>query len=275
MAALFLHTYNPQPIVANLGPLTIHWYGLFLALAALAGYLVFRRSGRAYRINLPDLENLFFWTVLFGFIGARLYHVLNEWDFYAAHPQDIVRIWNGGLAIHGALIAGGVVFMLYSRKRKLSFWLLADIVAPALVLGQAIGRWGNYFNQELFGRPTNLPWGIPIETINRPLDYIGSTYFHPTFLYESLGSLLLFLLLLFLHRKRLQNQKNADFKKTAGIIFLTYLIADSLIRFGTELLRVDRVPQVFDVRLPLLVSIAIALGAAIVWLMMLRKERRA
>ncbi|MBI4426212.1 MAG: prolipoprotein diacylglyceryl transferase [Candidatus Kerfeldbacteria bacterium] len=263
MAGIFLHTFQPPPVLARVGPFTIHWYGLFLSLGALAGYVVWLRLGRAYRLKSVQLETLFFLTVLAGFVGARLYHVLNEWPYYAARPTEILAIWNGGLAIHGALLAGLAVFMVYARRAKLSFPLLADIVVPAVALGQAIGRWGNYFNQELFGRPTALPWGIPIEIVKRPPELVTSEFFHPTFLYESIGSLLVFVILIFLHRRRLAGPEPRG-RVSYGIIALIYFIAESLVRTVTELLRVDQVPLVAGVRLPLLVSILIALLAAVI-----------
>lgn len=260
MAAFFLHTFQPQPVLAELGPFTIHWYGLFLSLGAVAGYVVFRWLGRRYRLPARQLETLYFLTVLAGFIGARLYHVLNEWGYYAAHPNEVLAVWNGGLAIHGGLLAGLAVFILYARRQGLSFWLLADLAVPAVALGQAIGRWGNYFNQELFGQPTSLPWGIPIDILNRPPEFVTSDFFHPTFLYESLGSLLVFVIVMLLHRRRLGlpgQQRTTHF----GMIALIYFITESLVRTGTELLRVDRVPVIAGVRLPLLASILIAVIA--------------
>ncbi|MFH0828756.1 MAG: prolipoprotein diacylglyceryl transferase [Candidatus Kerfeldbacteria bacterium] len=272
---MFLHTFLPNPILAHFGRLTIHWYGLFLALGALAGYIVFIKLGRRYGFKTIELENLFIVTILVGLIGARLYHVFNEWSYYTQHPREILSIWNGGLAIHGALIAGIIVIILFARMKKRSFWLIADIAAPAVVIGQAIGRWGNYFNQELFGKPTNLPWGIPIDQLNRPFEYFNNTYFHPTFFYEFIGSLIVFGLLLFLHRRRLTaSQKDSNaIAKTAGIIAVVYLITESLVRMGTESLRIDRVPLIAGIRLPLLVSALIAITAAAILFFRLRKRR--
>lgn len=273
---MFLHTFIPHPILAHLGPFTIHWYGLFLSLGALAGFFVFRWLGKKHGLKSSDLETLFFLTLIAGIVGARLYHVTNEWGYYAAHPGDIAKIWNGGLAIHGALIAGIIVFILFSRRKKLSFWLLADCAVPAIAIGQAIGRWGNYFNQELFGKPTDLPWGIPIETLNRPIEYLNAPHFHPTFLYESLGSLLVFAILIVLHvsvfrRGQGENLRNV---RSVGTVALLYLMLESLVRAGTESIRIDRVPHVFGIRLPLLVSIAIALAAAGIMLRRLARKRK-
>lgn len=269
---MFLHTYAPNPILAEVGRLTIHWYGLFLAIGALAGYLTFMKLGRRYGLKQFDLENLFFVEIIAGLLGARIYHVLNEWPYYAKHPAEIMSVWNGGLAIHGAVIAGLLAAWWFTRARKIPFWLIADIAVPALAIGQAIGRWGNYFNQELFGRPTALPWGIPIEQLNRPIQYLNDVYFHPTFLYESLGSLAVFGILILLHKKRLARQDKAGGTAfPAGIIALAYFIAEPIIRIVTETLRVDKVPIVFGVRLPLLVSILIAGAASI---LLIRRIRR-
>ncbi len=279
MHMMFLHTFNPNPILAHLGSFTLHWYGLFLAVGTLAGYIVFIKLGKRYGLKNADLENLFFIAIVFGLIGARIYHVLNEWSYYAAHRNEILSIWNGGLAIHGALIAGFVVFLLFARRKKVSFWLLADIAAPALAIGQAIGRWGNYFNQELYGGPTSLPWGIPIEPLNRPLQFLDEKFFHPAFLYESIGSFAVFALMLYLHKRFLAGSKRGTDNRTvvhgAGLIALTYLITESLVRAGTELVRIDRVTTIAGVRLPLLMSIAIALAAGIALYMLLRRRARA
>lgn len=263
---MFLHSWHPEPFVANIAGFGVHWYGLLLAIGALAGYWVASRLGRRYGITNDRITDLAFFLLLAGLIGARLYHVTNEWAFYSAHPGEIVKIWNGGLAIHGAVIAGIVVLWLFGRRTKTDPWLLADIIAPALALGQAIGRWGNYFNQELFGRPTSLPWGIPIDPIHRPLQYAQAAYFHPTFLYESLGSAVIVLILVWLHRQRTNQAPPWTWWRTSGTIALTYLAISSLLRIGTEVLRIDRVPVIAGVRLPLLSSIIIIILAAGVWM---------
>lgn len=264
---MFLHTYSPQPILAHLGSFTVHWYGLFLSLGALAGFIAFRWLGKRHGLKTADVESLFFWMIVAGLVGARLYHVVNEWQYYATHPTEILSIWNGGLAIHGGLLAGLGVLVLFARRKHISAWLLADLAVPAVAIGQAIGRWGNYFNQELFGRPTDLPWGIPIEPLNRPIEYLQYSHFHPTFLYESLGSLAVFVVLMMMHRRL----PVGPVAKNAGLIALTYFMAESVIRSVTEWLRIDRVPLVADVRLPLLVSLAIAATAAFILFRRLKK----
>lgn len=269
---MFLHTWHPQPLIGAIGGLQLHWYGLMLALGALAGLLVFRFLARRQGLAEEHVFDLFFYLLIFGFIGGRLYHVSNEWTYYGRHPADIVKVWNGGLAIHGAIIAGLIVLFVYARRKRLSAWLLADLLAPALVIGQAIGRWGNYFNQELFGRPTGLPWSIPIDLVHRPVGYQTFAYFHPTFLYESLGNIIIFGLLLWwlVRRPRL----SGSWWRAEGGVVMAYFILYSALRAGTEWLRIDRVPHLAGLRLPLLVSLILIAAAAAGWVFLVRRYRR-
>ena len=163
--------------------------------------------------------------------------------------MDIFKIWEGGLAIHGAMIAGFLVIYFYGKKKKINPWLLADLVVVALALAMAIGRWGNYFNQELFGRPTALPWGILILAENRPPEFMTDNFFHPTFLYESLGNLLIFLILFSWHKIRLtKNKNNPDKIQGLGNIALVYFILYSIERFLLEFLRLDFSPYFLGMR---------------------------
>lgn len=257
----FLHTFHPSPIIAAVGPLTFRWYGLCLALGALAGYYVILWLARRYGYNEDRIIILFTVTVLLGFLGGRLYHVLNEPVYYSQHPGEILKVWHGGLAIHGAILAGAFVFLYFARRWKMRFFALTDLFVPGLILGQAIGRWGNYFNQELFGRPTRLPWGIPIDPASRPDTALTAQYFHPTFLYESLWDAGIFVLLLWIHKKKFGNGNVPE-----GVITALYLTLYALGRTGTELLRIDEVPIIAGVRLPLLVSILLVLvGGVGLW----------
>lgn len=269
---MFLHTWHPQALLLTLGSFRLHWYGLMLALAALVGYFVISRLARRYQLKDETVLDLFLALLIVGFVGARLYHATNEWAFYAARPAEIVKVWNGGLAIHGALLAGLAALWFFARRRKLSFWWLIDLLAPGVILGQAIGRWGNYFNQELFGRPTTLPWGIPIDLMNRPADYRQFTYFHPTFLYESLGALAIFLVLWWLHRRRILKQRLGPWR-TPGAIALTYFILYSVLRLSTESLRIDRTPIIAGWRLPMITSVVLIALAIITWWWLIRRER--
>lgn len=250
---MFLHTWHPQPLIATLGNLQLHWYGLLLAVGALAGIGIIQLIGQRYKLDHNRLFDLTLVVLVTGFIGARLYHVLNEWPYYQAHVTEIWKVWNGGLALHGGLLAGAAALIFMTRRWKWDAWLVADIAVPAFALAQAIGRWGNYFNQELFGRPTSKPWGIPIDAVNRPPEFIASDYFHPTFLYESLGLLIIAGILWWMHVRR--------WKKTSilpapryGNIVLAYLILASALRIATESLRIDHTPIIGDLRLPIIVA---------------------
>ncbi len=225
-----IHTYQPDPVIWQIGFLTFRWYGLFLAVGLAAGYYLIRINWLKQKRKEAELDKIIVWLVLAGLLGARLLDVfIFEWWYFQYHPKEIFYIWQGGLAWHGALL-GGAVFLYWSfKKDKSSFWQIADIFAPALALGQAIGRWGNYFNQELFGLPTALPWGISINVTNRPAEFINFTYFHPIFLYEFFGLILLTVVLLILAKKNI----------FSGQLFAFYLIFSGLLRFTLEFLRID------------------------------------
>lgn len=261
---MFLHTWHPHALLLTAGPLELRWYGLLLAVGTLVGYFTVLAVAKRSRLNTNQVTDLFLWLLIFGFIGARFYHVLNEWSFYRAHPDMILKVWNGGLAIHGAIIAGLITLWVVTQRQRLSFWLMADVLVIGLVIGQAIGRWGNYFNQELFGRPTELPWGIPIDPVNRPVAYQGRDFFHPTFLYESLGSLLIFGALWWLHRRR-QQHRAPGWWSADGTIAITYVLLYSLLRIGTELVRIDRTPVISGLRLPIIGSLLFIILAIAAW----------
>lgn len=263
---MFLHTFHPQPIALELGGLTVRWYGALLALGALAGYFLLRRLGRQRGWRDNDLIDLFLWLVITGFIGGRLYHVLNEFGYYAAHPAQILMVWNGGLGIHGGVAAGLITLIVFARRKKMDVWKLLDVLAPALALGQVIGRWGNYFNQELFGRPTSLPWGIPIDPANRPSQYLSAEFFHPTFLYESLGNVVIVFGLLWLSKKT---------SRSPGTVALTYLTLYGLLRIATESLRIDQTPIIAGIRLPIIVSTLIILASLTTWLILRARAKPA
>ncbi|MBU4332537.1 prolipoprotein diacylglyceryl transferase [Patescibacteria group bacterium] len=279
----------------SLGPISIHWYGFIITCGVIFGFLVSLRLAERYKIKKDQIVDLYFWLIIFGLIGARIYHVLCEWQHYFSNPIDIVKVWNGGLGIYGAVIMGVLVIWFYSKKgeeglrrlkkakgaekakegnQKLSiinyqlsvnntFWLLADILAPALILGQAFGRWGNYFNGEIFGLPTSLPWGIPINALARPEIYQGFEFFHPTFLYQSLLNFIIFGVLIWMHARRIKSnqtikQSSNQTKELSiinyqlsipGTIFLTYLTSYSLSRFFLEFLRLDVQPIILGLRL--------------------------
>jgi len=210
---MFLHTFHPSPVLAAFGPLAIHWYGLLLVVGGVAAYLVSRKLFAKAGVALALLDELLFPLIVAGFVGARAYHVVNEWWYYWQRPLEVFAVWRGGLAIHGALIGGLVALVWFIRNNpkvvtgrdlSLQFLYLADLLAPGFALGQAIGRWGNYFNQELYGLPTGVSWGIPIELLKRVAGFEQYNFFHPTFLYESAWLFVVFIILFGLLRYRLR-----------------------------------------------------------------------
>ena len=264
----FLHTFQPQPILISLGPLTVYWYGLFMVLGILAALAVTFYLAKYYNFNRDKIFDLVFWLIIGGLIGARIYDVFLQLPYYFAHPLQTLQIWKGGLAIHGAIIAGLIIIWLFARRQKINFWKLSALLVPGLALGQAIGRWGNYFNQELFGRPTALPWGIPINIINRPLDYLSAQFFHPTFLYESIGNFLIFIILIALNIyffKRHNENNNSEITPTASRFYVwitaLYMILYSILRFSLEFIRLDETPLVFGLRWPQVISLIIIIGS--------------
>lgn len=266
----FLHTFNPSPILISLGFVHIYWYGFFIVLAVLAALTVAICLAKFYSIKTDTIIDLALWLVLGGILGARIYAVFLEWTYFSARPLDIFKIWQGGLAIHGAIIGGAIALWLFVKKSAPTgnSWQLAAIAVTVLPLAQALGRWGNYFNQELFGYPTNLPWGIPIEMSRRPWQYLNYDYFHPTFLYESIGNLIIFLLLILLQIWLIKKQKNQNSsylpRRQAGFLLLTsYLLLYSLLRFFTEFIRTDVTPIILGLRFPQLISLLIIMACLI------------
>lgn len=258
----FLHNYHPTATVVSLGPVQIYWYGLFIVAGILAALTVALKLAKRFGLSRNDVFDMTFWLIIFGIIGARIYHILLEVGYYIQHPFDMIKIWEGGLAIHGAIIAGLITMYVFCKKKRMNFWLTAAITVPGLALGQAIGRWGNYFNQELFGKPTDLPWGIPIDIIKRPHMYISSEFFHPTFIYESIGNLAIFAILIFL-LLRLWKKRGRNY----DLIVAAYLVLYSILRFSMEFIRIDKTPYFIGLRWPQIASIAIIIicGAYFIW----------
>jgi len=254
---------SPGPILLEWGPLTIRWYGLLIATAVLIGVSLSMSLAKRRNVNPDLLGDLAIWLVIAAIPSARLYYVLFQWQEYAQNPAEIIAIWKGGIAIHGAILGGIIASLIFARLNKVSFWQLADLVSPSLILGQAIGRWGNFFNSEAFGRPTDLPWKLYIPPAQRPLEYGAIEYFHPTFLYESLWNLGVFAILIVLFFGGLKNQPNLK----TGTLFLVYWVCYSLGRFWIEGLRMDSL-MLGPLRIAQVVSLAgIAIGlVGLIWL---------
>ncbi len=246
----------------EVGPFALRYYGLCIALGIIvATWLTGRELERKGYDRTLALDSLFF-IVPPGFIGARAYHVITDYDLYANDPfPGVFAVWNGGLGIYGGVVGGFIGLLIFARLRGISPFAFADATAPGLVLAQAIGRWGNYFNQELFGRPSDLPWAIRIDPENRPTEFAGAAAFHPTFLYESIWNVLVCLSLLWVARRFAERLKDGD-------LFLVYVSLYSVGRFFVETLRVDPAFIIGGtIRGNLFVSSVLALGFAMILLL--------
>ena len=216
----------------NLGFFTVRYYGILMALAVLAGYMFARRRVSDYGITLEQADDLIFWLIVGGFIGARLYHIISSGNYYFYHPFQMLEVWKGGLSIYGALFGG--LFALWVTKKvlllKTPFFNLLDWLVPSLVIGQIIGRFGNFFNYELFGYPTQLPWKMYVPNSFRPENYLASGFFHPLFLYEAIGSFIILIITLKYTKRWLP-----------GTLFFTYILLYNCLRFQLEFMRIDSV----------------------------------
>ena len=227
----------PAPPIGGieLGPLDLRFYGVLIAFGA---YLALQWTVRRYEAMGGDAavaERAALAAILFGFLGARIGYVIPRIDRFVDRPLEIFAIWQGGLALFGGLTAGTLAVILVTRLSGGDVARMADAVAPGLPLAQAIGRWGNYFNQELYGRPTDLPWALEVEpAFRRPAEVVDSATFHPTFLYESLWNAILVLVLVRLDRRRVLPR---------GALMLVYAVGYGIGRFLVELLRIDTVER--------------------------------
>jgi phosphatidylglycerol:prolipoprotein diacylglycerol transferase len=251
-----------DPIAFQLGPIAVHWYGIIMGSAIFFGLWLAMREAKRQGLH-PDLfVDLILWAVPISIIGARTYYVIFEWNQYRDNPVGMIAVWEGGLAIHGALIAATLTGIVFARVKKISFWQLADIAAPSIILGQAIGRWGNFMNQEAHGGPVSESFISIFPQFIQTQMFIDGQYYHPTFLYESMWNLLVFAALLFLRRQ--------DWIKR-GEIFLSYLMMYSIGRFFVEGLRTDSLMLTDTIRMAQFISVLIVAGAA--FLIFWRRKR--
>ena len=250
-----------SPVAFEIGPLALSYYGLFVALGIIVGTwltgMELARKGYAGGYALA-LEALFF-VVPLGLVGARLSYVVANYDQYASNPiPAVLEVWVGGLEIYGGLVGGFIGLMIFARLRGISLLAFADAAAPGVVLAQAIGHWGDYFNQELFGKPSDLPWAIRISPENRPTEFADATSFHPTFLYESIWDVLVCLILLWAARRFGGSLRD-------GSVFLLYAVLYSVGYLAVDTLRLDStaLPLVGSIQGVFFVSI-LALGIALI-----------
>ncbi|CAM8629514.1 Lgt Prolipoprotein diacylglyceryltransferase [Acidimicrobiia bacterium] len=245
----------PSPGSNTIGP--FHMYGLMIALGVIAAVELGRRRWATRGGNPDDLYAIAFWSVPAGLIGARLYHLATDWRQYQDRWLDAFKIWNGGLGIPGGIALGVIVGLWVAHRRGARLSVILDAVVPALPLAQAIGRLGNWWNQELFGRPSSLPWAIRIDPIHRPIDYIGYSTFQPTFLYEMLWNLALCGLLILIDRKR---------SLRPGNILPIYVGLYFVGRLWIESLRIDAASTIGPFRINIWMSI-IGIGGAVIVLL--------
>ncbi|MCU1501120.1 MAG: lgt [Ilumatobacteraceae bacterium] len=253
---MFASIPSPSSGSINIGPLAIHAYGLMIALGVIAAvWLCGRRLESAGTGTREDINSIAVWAVLAGVIGSRLYWAVTDKSDPWRHPAKILRIWEGGLGIPGGLIGGVGVGLYLAKRRHVSRLALATAAAPAIPLAQAIGRWGNYWNQELFGRPTTLPWALRIDDehlTQNGVTYPHGTTFHPTFLYESLWNVALVGVLLLIERK---------LRLRPGRLMVVYVLGYFSGRFWIEGLRIDNADSGGGLRLNQWVSLVVVAGS--------------
>jgi len=239
---------SPGSQLINLGFISIKWYGLLIAISVLLGLNLSKKLARSRGIDPNFISEILPSLVLSSIIGARVYYVIFEYQQFSGDKffttikilniylniPSFLAIWEGGIAIHGALLGGFLSIYLFCKSKKIPLKIFLDLLMPSVILGQSIGRWGNFFNNEAFGIPTNLPWKLFIPLSNRPYIFANSQYFHPTFLYESLWNLIIFTILIYIF-----NKQSKDNSITPGLITSLYLVTYSFGRFWIEGLRID------------------------------------
>jgi prolipoprotein diacylglyceryl transferase len=248
---------SPGTNAIHIGPLELRAYGMAIAVGAVAAVALAGRRWAARGGDREDISSLASWAILAGLLGARAYHVVTDYRRFQGRWLDAFAIWEGGLGIPGGLLAGVAAGVILARRRGLPAAQLLDVAAPAIPVAQAIGRLGNWFNQELFGRPTDLPWGLRIDRAHRPDEYRAYAPFHPTFLYEALWNLALAAALVLYERRRPHGRP--------GRLFALYVAGYGLGRLWVEALRVDPASTVAGLRINIWVSV-VAVGGAALWL---------
>lgn len=239
-----------DPVAFNLGPLSVRWYGIIIAVGILLGYFVAQRALVKAGLQKDTLVDIIFYSALFGFIAARIYFVIFQWPYYVENPSEIIKIWHGGIAIHGGLIGGFIAGVIVCKVKNLNPFQIGDIVAPSIILAQGIGRWGNFMNHEAHGGPVSRAFLEKLHLPNFIIEnmYINGQYYHPTFLYESIWDVAGFIILVNI-RKHLK----------LGETFFLYLTWYSIGRFFIEGLRTDSLMLTSNIRVAQLVSILLIL----------------
>ena len=268
MTLSFLLGVIPSPSSGSihLGPLRLNAYGLMIAIGVIVAVRIAGRRAENKGVGTTeDISSIAMWAVPAGVIGGRAYHVLTDYERFQGQWFDAIKIWQGGLGIWGGVTAGVAVGWWCARRRGLDAWWIISCAAPAIAIAQAIGRWGNWFNQELFGRPTTLPWALEVSNnVAVKAGYTAGTTFHPTFLYESVGCIVLAWLLIRLERR---------ITPARGRLFAWYVVGYTVLRFGTESIRIDSAHHVGGMRLNQWVAIGV-FAAAVMFLVVDRLRSR-
>jgi phosphatidylglycerol:prolipoprotein diacylglycerol transferase len=254
-----------DPVLIKIGFIEIRWYGFLIALAILLATYIAEKEAKRENVSEDDFFSVLIWGIIFGIIGARIYYVVFNFSYFSHNLMDVFKTWEGGLAIHGAILAAFLVAFLYSHfKKNCTFTFLQglDIFTFVLPLAQSIGRWGNFFNHEAYGRPTNLPWKMYIAPEHRIPGYQNFEFFHPTFLYESFWDLIVFLLLFYFIRNKRQNY---------GEVTALYLILYSIGRIPIEFLRTDSL-YLGKFRVAVLVSVLLITIGVLMFVFLRRKS---
>ncbi len=250
IAALIATIPSPSSGSIHLGPLRLNAYGLMIAIGVIVAVRIAGR--RAERIgigNTEDISAIAMWAVPAGVLGGRAYHVLTDYQRFQGHWFDVIKVWQGGLGIWGGVTAGVAVGWWCAKRRGLDAWWIISCAAPAIAIAQAIGRWGNWFNQELFGQPTTLPWALKVSSsVAEKAGYAAGTTFHPTFLYESIGCVVLAWVLIRIERR---------LRPARGQLFAWYVAGYTVLRFGVEGLRIDSAHHVGGLRLNQWVAVGV------------------
>jgi prolipoprotein diacylglyceryl transferase len=258
MLTVFAALPSPSSGILEIGPINLNAYGLMIALGVVAAVRI--AGKRAERINagtMDDLSSIALWAVPAGVLGGRAYHVLTDYEKFQGNWGDVIKVWQGGLGIWGGITVGVLVGFWRAKKMNLDAWVLVSCAVPGIAVAQAIGRWGNWWNQELFGRPTDLPWALEVsDAVALKAGFAAGTTFHPAFLYESIGCLVLAVALIAIEKKR---------RPGKGLLLAWYVAGYTAIRFFIEGLRIDEAKEFAGFRFNQWVSI-VAFAIAVVFL---------
>jgi prolipoprotein diacylglyceryl transferase len=253
---------SPADGALDLGPISLHVYGILLAIGVVVAAWMASRRWKQWGHERREFDDVVVWIVIGGVVGARLYHVATDYEKFQGNWGRVFEIWNGGLSIWGVVAGGLIAVFVVCRVKHIEMPLMTDAIVPGLLVAQAIGRYGNWFNQELFGEPTTLPWGLEIDVVNRPVGFREFDTFHPTFLYESLYCLALVVLLLWVERR---------WRLRTGQLTALYLATYCFGRFWLENLRIDHARLVGPLRVNAWVSLLAMLGG-VAWFAWLQRH---